>query len=70
IFTLKDDGKDETSALLLLLAKKLQEKIIDELKYNQNNKKKNDISRLNTIIETTLKDGIFDLLRELKYESQ
>lgn len=70
IFTLKDDGKDETSALLRLLAKKLQEKIIDELKYNQNNKKKNDISRLNTIIETTLKDGIFDLLRELKYESQ
>ncbi|MBF7042072.1 dynamin family protein [Campylobacter volucris] len=70
IFTLKDDGKDETSALLRLLAKKLQEKIIDELKYNQNNKKKNDVSRLNTIIETTLKDGIFDLLRELKYESQ
>ncbi|MBF7069494.1 dynamin family protein [Campylobacter volucris] len=70
IFILKDDGKDETSALLRLLAKKLQEKIIDELKYNQNNKKKNDISRLNTIIETTLKDGIFDLLRELKYESQ
>lgn len=70
IFTLKDDGKDETSALLRLLAKKLQEKIIDELKYNQNNKKKNDTSRLNTIIETTLKDGIFDLLRELKYESQ
>lgn len=70
IFTLKDDGKDETSTLLRLLAKKLQEKIIDELKYNQNNKKKNDISRLNTIIETTLKDGIFDLLRELKYESQ
>lgn len=70
IFTLKDDGKDETSTLLRLLAKKLQEKIIDELKYNQNNKKKNDVSRLNTIIETTLKDGIFDLLRELKYESQ
>ncbi|TDJ86677.1 ATP-binding protein [Campylobacter volucris] len=70
IFTLKDDGKDETSTLLRLLAKKIQEKIIDELKYNQNNKKKNDISRLNTIIETTLKDGIFDLLRELKYESQ
>lgn len=70
IFTLKDDGKDETSTLLRLLAKKLQEKIIDELKYNQNNKKKNDTSRLNTIIETTLKDGIFDLLRELKYESQ
>ncbi|MBF7046965.1 hypothetical protein IY804_02575, partial [Campylobacter volucris] len=53
IFTLKDDGKDETSTLLRLLAKKLQEKIIDELKYNQNNKKKNDTSRLNTIIETT-----------------
>ncbi|TDJ82124.1 dynamin family protein [Campylobacter volucris] len=70
IFILKDDGKDETSTLLRLLAKKLQEKIIDELKYNQNNKKKNDVSRLNTIIETTLKDGIFDLLRELKYESQ
>ncbi|AJC87330.1 GTP-binding protein (dynamin domain) [Campylobacter insulaenigrae NCTC 12927] len=70
IFNHKEDEKDEVKTLLYLLAKKLQEKLIDELKYNQINKKKNDTQRLSIIIDTTLKDGIFDILREIKYQSE
>ncbi|MCV3527369.1 dynamin family protein [Campylobacter lari] len=70
IFNTKDENTQEILTLLHLLAKKLKEKLIDELKYNQNKKIKNNIQRLNTIIDTTLKDGIFDLLRELKQQSE
>ncbi|ACM63696.1 dynamin family protein [Campylobacter lari] len=70
IFSIKDENTQEILTLLHLLAKKLKEKLIDELKYNQNNKIKNNTQRLNTIIDTTLKDGIFDLLRELKQQSE
>ncbi|MFG5123865.1 dynamin family protein [Campylobacter lari] len=70
IFSTKDENTQEILTLLHLLAKKLKEKLIDELKYNQNNKIKNNTQRLNTIIDTTLKDGIFDLLRELKQQSE
>ncbi|EAH8201315.1 dynamin family protein [Campylobacter lari] len=70
IFNTKDENTQEILTLLHLLAKKLKEKLIDELKYNQNNKIKNNTQRLNTIIDTTLKDGIFDLLRELKQQSE
>ncbi|HEC1812629.1 TPA: dynamin family protein [Campylobacter lari] len=70
IFNAKDENAQEILTLLHLLAKKLKEKLIDELKYNQNNKIKNNTQRLNTIIDTTLKDGIFDLLRELKQQSE
>ncbi|AJC85851.1 dynamin family protein [Campylobacter sp. RM16704] len=70
IFNTKNENTQEVLTLLHLLAKKLKEKLIDELKYNQNNKIKNNTQRLNTIIDTTLKDGIFDLLRELKYQSE
>ncbi|AJC84209.1 GTP-binding protein (dynamin domain) [Campylobacter peloridis] len=70
IFNTKNENTQEISTLLYLLAKKLKEKLIDELKYNQSNKIKNNNQRLNTIIDTTLKDGIFDLLRELKHQSE
>ncbi|MCV3356425.1 dynamin family protein [Campylobacter sp. RKI_CA19_01122] len=70
IFNTKDENTQEILTLLHLLAKKLKEKLIDELKYNQNNKIKNNTQRLNTIIDMTLKDGIFDLLRELKQQSE
>ncbi|MPB47313.1 ATP-binding protein [Campylobacter lari] len=70
IFNTKDENTQEILTLLHLLAKKLKEKLIDELKYNQNNKTKNNTQRLNIIIDTTLKDGIFDLLRELKQQSE
>ncbi|HFU4820325.1 TPA: dynamin family protein [Campylobacter lari] len=70
IFGTKYENTQEILTLLHLLAKKLKEKLIDELKYNQNNKIKNNTQRLNTIIDTTLKDGIFDLLRELKQQSE
>lgn len=70
LFNAKDENTQEVTTLLHLLAKKLKEKLIDELKYNQNNKIKNNFQRLSTIIDTTLKDGIFDLLRELKYQSE
>ncbi|MFG5093287.1 dynamin family protein [Campylobacter lari] len=70
IFNAKDENTQEILTLLHLLAKKLKEKLIDELKYNQNKKIKNSTQRLNTIIDTTLKDGIFDLLRELKQQSE
>ncbi|MFG5136114.1 dynamin family protein [Campylobacter lari] len=70
IFNTKDENTQEILTLLHLLAKKLKEKLIDELKYNQNNKIKNNTQRLNIIIDTTLKDGIFDLLRELKQQSE
>ncbi|WP_139452711.1 dynamin family protein [Campylobacter armoricus] len=70
IFNTKDENTQEILMLLLLLAKKLKEKLIDELKYIQSNKSQINIQRLNTIIDTTLKDGIFDLLRELKQQSE
>lgn len=55
--------------LVLLLAKKLKERLVDELKYTQNNKQKVNINRILNIIDITTKDGINDILREVKFEN-
>ncbi len=55
--------------LLLLLAKKLKERLIDELKYLHNKAQKVSIPRIENITDITVKDGINDILREVKYEN-
>ncbi len=55
--------------LVLLLAKKLKERLIDELKYIKNNSQKLNINRILNIIDITTKDGINDILREVKFEN-
>lgn len=55
--------------LLLLLAKKLKERLIDELKYIQDKGQKVSIPRILNITDITVKDGINDILREIKFEN-
>ncbi|TKX31345.1 dynamin family protein [Campylobacter estrildidarum] len=55
--------------LVLLLAKKLKERLIDELKYSKDKTKKIDINRILNIVDITIKDGINDILREIKFEN-
>ncbi|MFY4725154.1 dynamin family protein [Campylobacter jejuni] len=61
-----DNGIDN---LVLLLAKKLKERLIDEFKYLKNNAQKINISRILNIVDITTKDGINDILREIKFEN-
>ncbi|MFQ6342398.1 dynamin family protein [Campylobacter sp. VTCC 70190] len=61
-----DSGIDN---LVLLLAKKLKERLIDELKYLKNKSKKPNIARILNIVDITTKDGINDILRELQFEN-
>ncbi|HDZ4966324.1 TPA: dynamin family protein, partial [Campylobacter jejuni] len=61
-----DNGIDN---LVLLLAKKLKERLIDEFKYLKNNTQKLNISRILNIVDITTKDGINDILREVKFEN-
>ncbi|ELT9355565.1 dynamin family protein, partial [Campylobacter jejuni] len=56
-----DNGIDN---LVLLLAKKLKERLIDEFKYLKNNAQKLNLSRILNIVDITTKDGINDILRE------
>ncbi len=58
-----DSGIDN---LVLLLAKKLKERLIDEFKYLKNNAQKLNLSRILNIVDITTKDGINDILREIK----
>lgn len=62
----RDSGIDN---LVLLLAKKLKERLIDEFKYLKNNAQKLNISRILNIVDITTKDGINDILREVKFEN-
>ncbi|KAA6227332.1 MULTISPECIES: dynamin family protein [unclassified Campylobacter] len=55
--------------LLLLLAKKLKERLVDELSYIKNNAKKLNLARILNIIDICVKDGINDILREVKFEN-
>lgn len=55
--------------LVLLLAKKLKERLIDEIKYLNNNKQKIKSERILNIIDITIKDGINDILRDIKYQN-
>ncbi|EAW7450999.1 ATP-binding protein, partial [Campylobacter jejuni] len=52
-----DSGIDN---LVLLLAKKLKERLIDEFKYLKNNAQKLNLSRILNIVDITTKDGIND----------
>ncbi|ECK5772710.1 ATP-binding protein [Campylobacter jejuni] len=61
-----DNGIDN---LVLLLAKKLKERLIDEFKYLKNNAQKLNLSRILNIVDITTKDGINDILREIKFEN-
>ncbi|EFO9464661.1 ATP-binding protein, partial [Campylobacter jejuni] len=61
-----DSGIDN---LVLLLAKKLKERLIDEFKYLKNNAQKLNLSRILNIVDITTKDGINDILREIKFEN-
>ncbi|EOH5050426.1 dynamin family protein [Campylobacter coli] len=61
-----DSGIDN---LVLLLVKKLKERLIDEFKYLKNNAQKLNLSRILNIVDITTKDGINDILREIKFEN-
>ncbi|ECH7264952.1 ATP-binding protein, partial [Campylobacter upsaliensis] len=79
ILNVKDDIKNSISKLrnsqndinqlVLLLAKKLKERLIDELKYLNNNAKKLDLNRVLNMVDITTRDGINDILREVKFEN-
>ncbi|MCW1360221.1 hypothetical protein OLQ22_03355 [Campylobacter jejuni] len=43
--------------------------MIDELKYTNSKKQKMNLSRLMSIVDITVKDGINDVLREIKFEN-
>ncbi|HEA8269507.1 TPA: ATP-binding protein, partial [Campylobacter coli] len=53
--------------LVLLLAKKLKERLIDEIKYLKDKAQKININRILNMIDITVKDGINDILREVKF---
>ncbi|MBZ7935169.1 dynamin family protein [Campylobacter sp. B0100352/1] len=55
--------------LVLLLAKQLKDRLVDELKYFKNKSQKVDVKRILMIIDTTIKDGISDILREVKFKN-
>ncbi|MBZ7965498.1 dynamin family protein [Campylobacter molothri] len=55
--------------LVLLLAKKLKDRLVDELKYFKNKSQKVDMQRILMIIDTTIKDGVSDILREVKFKN-
>ncbi|HIC9399346.1 TPA: dynamin family protein [Campylobacter coli] len=55
--------------LVLLLAKKLKERLIDEIKYLKDKAQKININRILNMIDITVEDGINDILREVKFEN-
>lgn len=57
------------SNILQLLAKKLEERIFDELKYSFEKKIKLDKIRLINIFDRSFKDEITDILRDLNHQS-
>ncbi|EKE4130907.1 dynamin family protein [Campylobacter coli] len=61
-----ENGEDN---LVLLLAKKLKERLIDEIKYLKDKAQKININRILNMIDITVKDGINDILREVKFEN-
>lgn len=61
-----ENGMDN---LVLLLAKKLKERLIDEIKYLKDKAQKININRILNMIDITVKDGINDILREVKFEN-
>ncbi|EAH6863817.1 ATP-binding protein [Campylobacter upsaliensis] len=63
------NSQNDINQLVLLLAKKLKERLIDELKYLNNNAKKLDLNRVLNMVDITTRDGINDILREVKFEN-
>ncbi|TQR32404.1 ATP-binding protein [Campylobacter sp. MIT 99-7217] len=55
--------------LLLLLAKKLKQRLLDELKYLKEKSLKPNLTRILNIVDISVKDGISDILREIKFEN-
>lgn len=49
--------------LVLLLAKKLKERLIDEIKYLKDKAQKININRILNMIDITVKDGINDIFK-------
>lgn len=62
-----NDQKEFLENSLILLAKKIKDRLIDELKYLEQNKKTMDKNRLESMIDIGFKDGLSDILRGLKY---
>ncbi|EAJ8923307.1 ATP-binding protein [Campylobacter coli] len=64
-----ENFENEVDNLVLLLAKKLKERLIDEIKYLKDKAQKININRILNMIDITVKDGINDILREVKFEN-
>lgn len=50
-----------------LLAKRLNDRLVNELKYSESKKISLDLNRLDTVISIGFKDGINDILRDILY---
>lgn len=57
------------NSCLIALKNNLKDKILNEIKYFKNKNIKFDKTRLMVVIDTSLKDGFGDVLRDLKYEN-
>ncbi len=64
-----DNIENGIENLVLLLAKKLKERLIDELKYLKSKSLKANLNRILSIVDITTKDGINDILRDVKFEN-
>ena len=64
-----ENTKFDIENLLLLLAKKLKQRLLDELKYNKEKSLKLNLIRILNIVDISVKDGIGDILREVKFEN-
>jgi len=64
-----ENSESGVENLLKLLAQKLKERLIDELKYLKDKAQKLNITRILSIVDICVKDGINDILRELKFEN-
>ena len=64
-----ENSQNDIASLVLLLAKKLKERLVDELKYLKAKAQKPDLNRILSMVDITARDGINDILREVKFEN-
>ncbi|WP_270980069.1 dynamin family protein [Campylobacter helveticus] len=64
-----ENSQNDIASLVLLLAKKLKECLVDELKYLKVKAQKPDLNRILSMVDITARDGINDILREVKFEN-
>lgn len=64
-----ENSQNDIASLVLLLAKKLKERLVDELKYLKVKAQKPDLNRILSMVDITARDGINDILREVKFEN-